>query len=38
MGRFMINYSTFMWKNTLDKKGVEQAYAKNQVTKVVSFD
>jgi predicted histone-like DNA-binding protein len=34
----MINYSTFMWKNTLDKKGVEQAYAKNQVTKVVSFD
>ena len=38
MGRFMINYSTFMWKNTLDKKGVEQAYAKNQVTKVVAFD
>jgi predicted histone-like DNA-binding protein len=34
----MINYSTFMWKNTLDKKGVEQAYAKNQVTKVVTFD
>lgn len=34
----MINYSTFMWKNPLDDKAVEMAYAKNQVTKVMSFD
>lgn len=34
----MINYSTFMWKSRLDEKNGEQAYAKNQVTKVMSFD
>ena len=34
----MINYSTFMWKNPLDDNAVEKAYAKNQVTKVMTFD
>ena len=34
----MINYSIFMWKNPMDENSVEQAYAKNQVTKVMSFD
>ncbi|WP_455624026.1 HU family DNA-binding protein [Parabacteroides sp.] len=34
----MINYSTYMWKSPLDEKAQEQAYAKNQVTKVMSFD
>ena len=34
----MINYSIFMWKNPMDEKSVEQAYAKNQLTKVMSFD
>ena len=35
---YMINYSTFMWKSPLDDKAPEMAYAKNQVTKVMSFD
>ena len=34
----MINYSIFMWKNPMDENSVEQAYAKNQITKVMSFD
>ena len=34
----MINYSVYMWKSPLDKDAVEKAYAKNQVTKVMSFD
>ena len=34
----MINYSIFMWKNPMDENSVEQAYAKNQLTKVMSFD
>ena len=34
----MINYSTYMWKSPLDETAKEQAYAKNQVTKVMSFD
>ena len=34
----MINYSTFLWKNPLDENAVEKAYAKNQVTKVMTFD
>lgn len=34
----MINYSTFMWKSPLDEESVEKAYAKNQVTKVMTFD
>ena len=34
----MINYSTFMWKSPLDDNAVEKAYAKNQVTKVMTFD
>ena len=34
----MINYSTFMWKSPLEVDAVEKAYAKNQVTKVMSFD
>ena len=38
MGNYMINYSTFMWKNPLDENSVEKAYAKNQVTKVMTFD
>ncbi|WP_455621822.1 HU family DNA-binding protein, partial [Parabacteroides sp.] len=29
---------TYMWKSPLDEKAQEQAYAKNQVTKVMSFD
>ena len=36
--RSMINYSTYMWKSPLDETAKEQAYAKNQVTKVMSFD
>ena len=38
MGRNMINYSIFMWKNPLIDDAEEKAYAKNQVTKVMSFD
>lgn len=38
MGRRMINYSTFMWKNPLKEDAVEMAYAKNQVSKVMGFD
>lgn len=34
----MINYSTFLWRNPLDENAVEKAYAKNQVTKVMTFD
>ena len=34
----MINYSTFLWKSPLDENAVEKAYAKNQVTKVMTFD
>ena len=34
----MINYSIFMCKNPMDENSVEQAYAKNQLTKVMSFD
>lgn len=34
----MINYSTFMWKSPLDENAVEKAYAKNQVSKVMTFD
>ncbi len=34
----MINYSTFLWKSPLDEEAVEKAYAKNQVTKVMTFD
>lgn len=34
----MINYSTFLWKNPTDEDAVEKAYAKNQVTKVMTFD
>lgn len=34
----MISYSTFMWKSPLDENGVEKAYAKNQVTKLMTFD
>lgn len=34
----MINYSTFMWKSPLDEDSVEKAYAKNQVSKVMTFD
>ena len=38
MGNCMITYSTFMWKSPLDESAVEKAYAKNQVTKVMTFD
>lgn len=34
----MINYSVYLWKNPLDENAVEMAYAKNQVTKVMTFD
>ena len=33
----MISYSTYLWKNPLDADAIEMAYAKNQVTKVVTF-
>lgn len=38
MGNCMISYSTFMWKSPLDENAVEKAYAKNQVTKLMTFD
>lgn len=34
----MINYSTYLWKNPLDEESVKKAYARNQVSKVMSFD
>lgn len=34
----MINYSVYLWKNPLDENAVEMAYAKNQVTHVMTFD
>lgn len=38
MGKGMIDYSVFMWKNPLKEDAVEMAYAKNQVRKVLTFD
>ena len=38
MGNFMINFSTYLWKNPLDENAPLMAYGKNQVTKVMSFD
>ena len=38
MGRYMINYSVYMFKNALMEDAEEKAYARNQVTKVMSFD
>ena len=38
MGGYMINYSVFTWKNPLIDDAGEKAYAKNQVTKVLSFE
>lgn len=38
MGKRMIHYSTFMWKSPTVADSVEKAYAKNQVSKVMSFD
>lgn len=38
MGGRMIDYSTYLWKNPMDEKAVEMAYAKNQVKKVMTFD
>ena len=38
MGNCMIDYSVYMWKNPMDDKAEEKAYARNQVTKVMSFD
>ena len=38
MGRCMINYSVYMFKNALMEDAEERAYARNQVTKVMSFD
>ena len=34
----MINYSIYLWKNPLDAEATEMAYAKNQVTKTMTFD
>lgn len=34
----MIDYSIYLWKNPMDEKAVEMAYAKNQLKKVMSFD
>lgn len=34
----MINFSTYLWKNPLDETAAEKAYAKCQVTKVMTFD
>ncbi len=38
MGERMIDYSTYLWKNPMDKEAVEMAYAKNQVKKVMTFN
>ena len=38
MGRYMINYSVYMFKNALMEESEEKAYARNQVSKVMSFD
>ena len=38
MGNCMISYSTFMWKSHLEENSPEKAYAKNQVTKVLTFE
>lgn len=34
----MIDYSIYLWKNPMDEKAVEMAYAKNQLKKVMTFD
>ena len=34
----MIDYSIYLWKNPMDEKSVEMAYAKNQLKKVMTFD
>ena len=34
----MIDYSIYLWKNPMDEKSVEMAYAKNQLEKVMPFD
>lgn len=34
----MIGYSVYLWKSPLVEDSVEKAYAKNQVSKVLSFD
>ena len=34
----MIDYSIYLWKNPMDEKSVEMAYAKNQLKKVMPFD
>lgn len=34
----MINYSVYMFKNALMEESEEKAYARNQVSKVMSFD
>ena len=31
----MIDYSIYLWKNPMDEKSVEMAYAKNQLKKVM---
>ena len=36
--RYMINYSVYMFKNALMEESEEKAYARNQVTKVMTFD
>lgn len=38
MGRYMINYSVYLFKNALMEESEEKAYARSQVTKVMSFD
>lgn len=38
MGKRMIDYSIFTWKNPLKESAPEMAYAKNQVRKVLTFD
>ena len=34
----MIDYYIYLWKNPMDEKSVEMAYAKNQLKKVMTFD
>lgn len=34
----MIDFSIYLWKNPMDDKAVEMAYAKNQLKKVMAFD
>ena len=38
MGKRMINYSVYMWKNPTVENAVEKAYAKNQVSEIWTLE